>query len=148
MKSTLLKMFLLVLAIANLQACRDNAGAKTDTGAPAETEAPQVEVANFSGTYGYDNGENGGGELRVEQKGSEIEFSIRIVAGPPAYNQGSLVGKAALKDNVAEVNVQDYGDCRFTITFSENEARIVSDENARSCGFGNGVIADGVYKKK
>lgn len=147
MKNQAFYFSFLIITILVFGSCKNQPAETNQEETPAKTEAATA-TDTYSGIYAYSNGENGGGEIKVVQKGDSIQFALRIVGRPPAYNQGMMDGTAALVGNVATVDIQEFGKCKFTITFSDKEAVIVSQEDAYDCGFGNGVIADGTYVKK
>ncbi|MBL7803659.1 MAG: hypothetical protein JNL02_07995 [Saprospiraceae bacterium] len=122
----------------------------------AEAEdAPEEEEAYLAltGTYAYElPGEGGSGELRVSMAGAEsIRFSLSVVAGPPAHNQGSMEGVAKLTGvNTYEYQTSEYGGvCRLQFVFGRETLDIKTLEgDDASCGFGHNVRADGTYTQE
>lgn len=118
-----------------------------------ESEAGEMpgEFAPVTGTYRFElPGDGGTGELTVSRTdGENIHFELSVVAGPPAHNQGTMEGEAVLESmNVYEYTTTDFGgSCRLQFIFDRESVEINTLEgDPASCGFGNGVIPDQVYK--
>lgn len=106
---------------------------------------------SYTGTFAYElPGEAGSGEMKIKQlDGRSIQFSLFVVAGPPAHNQGEMQGAATLRpDGVIEiVNTEYGGTCRIEVTIEGGTATLKTVEgDSPTCGFGHNVMADGVYK--
>jgi uncharacterized protein YecT (DUF1311 family) len=88
------------------------------------------------------------GQLEVlQQSDGSVKFSLNII-NESNLNPGNVEGQIPLKNGIAiyrAVRSADNDDCNLTITFKKTKA-IVSQENGR-CGFGVGVVADGIYMK-
>lgn len=103
----------------------------------------------ITGTYSFDLGERGTGELLVSIiSGEAIAFKLAIVGSAPAHNQGTMEGMAFLTTpNTYEHMTAEFGDpCKLLFSFGENGVTIkTTSGDPASCGFGNGVMADGEY---
>lgn len=116
--------------------------------------AVQANGGNFTGTYLYSDSYGDNGQLKVAQKSdSAIEFSldINITNG----NMGDIYKTTAkISGNTATYeNQMEYEDeiCAFQIWFGNGVALIqgmdIGSAGETSCGFGAGVVADGIYIK-
>lgn len=107
---------------------------------------------DVSGVYeiGSKGGEGGHAVFAVKQLNKkQLKFVFFKVGNAPAYNQGSLVGNAPLKGNIATFS--DKGEefqCVFDMKFSSTEVKLSSDVKFSNCGFGNNIYVDGTYSKK
>lgn len=113
-----------------------------------ESDAGPVPV---TGSYAFElPQEAGSGGLKVTLADLEtIRFALEVVAGPPAHNQGTMEGHAQLTaPNVFETKVTEYGGtCRLQFTFDGKAVEVKTLEgDPPSCGFGNNVVADQVYR--
>ncbi len=117
----------------------------------SELEDDIFEYVPITGSYAYElPNEAGSGELKVSVADSDhIRFSLMVVAGPPAYNQGTMENTATLvSPNVYEAKTTEYtGTCRLQFVFNGESVEIKTLEgDDASCGFGHNVRADQVYK--
>jgi hypothetical protein len=108
------------------------------------------ENKSVTGSYAYSFGKDGGtGNLYVQQVGNDkIIVEIQTVNGPPSYNQAivekkslKLVGTEAIYEN------NEFGKCKFKLSFFEDGANIIYLNEAYDCGFGNGASVVGNYLK-
>jgi hypothetical protein len=116
----------------------------------SELEDDVVGYAPIVGTYNYELPNDGGaGELKVSIADDEsIRFSLDVVAGPPAHNQGKLEGTAKMTaQNTYEFATNEYGgNCKISFSFQMDAVELKTLEgDPASCGFGNGVVADQTY---
>ncbi len=113
-----------------------------------EQSLPRKSLKSVTGTYKYSFGDDGGsGEMLVQQIGNDkIAISFNNVTAAPAYNMAT-VEKTILKyaNNQAIYSKQEYGKCKFKITFLENGARVNFMEDAYDCGFGHNASTEGNY---
>ncbi len=124
---------------------------------PFEMNVTKSDFADYStmdmtGTYqiGEPNGETGYAMLAIEKisSSSEIKFFFSKVGNAPAYNQGTLTGKAALKANLATYSdVGEEWQCQFDMKFTSTQVKASSSPDADNCGFGNNIYVDGIYEK-
>ena len=117
----------------------------------SELEDGMYDFAPVTGAYVFELPNDGGsGELKVARiDGENIRFDLSVVAGPPAHNQGMMEGTAQL----TEMNVYEYattefgGNCNLQFIFDGEAVEIKTLEgDPATCGFGNGVVADNVYR--
>jgi hypothetical protein len=117
----------------------------------SELEDVLYDFAPVTGTYSFELPNDGGsGELKVNRTDAEnIRFELSVVAGPPAHNQGMMEGTAKLTEmNVFEYATTEFGGtCKLQFTFGGEAVEIKTLEgDPAACGFGNGVVADNVYR--
>jgi hypothetical protein len=113
----------------------------------------QLDASALAGTYAYDKGEEGNGELRVTPTtANQFTFHLELVGGPPNHYLGSLDGSATLEpNNEATFTLNEYGGtCRLRFRWS-NAGNTVEMETLEGtspeCGFGYNVVADGTYQR-
>lgn len=98
---------------------------------------------NPTGTYEYDNGDNGNGIVKVKNISKDkINVSIFVVGGPPSHNMGEFMQELKIKNGIANYKS---GDCALKFIFNSKAVKVV--QTGFDCGFGNGVAAGGYYKK-
>jgi hypothetical protein len=98
---------------------------------------------NPTGTYEYDNGDDGDGIVKVKKISSDkIMVSIFVIGGPPSHNMGEFIKELKIKNGVASYKS---GDCGMKFTFNSKAVKVV--QSGFDCGFGNGVSANGYYLK-
>ena len=105
----------------------------------------QLETKGFNptGTYEYDNGENGDGTVKVKKiSADKIKVSLFVIGGPPSHNMGEFMKELKIKNGVANYKS---GDCALKFIFNSKAVKVV--QSGWDCGFGNGVAAGGYYKK-
>lgn len=160
----LLTGLLFVLFACNNSSSTDNTIAVDSTDTRAENLNPPAEQV-FTGTYtngdweiveklaggeGEDD-DAGGGYLAIEQKGADsLKFELTLFNGAPNYHTGTAEGMLHLKDNVATFETEEFDSkCKITFTFSGDEVKVDQvDGNDFDCGFGQGVMAFGTYKRR
>jgi hypothetical protein len=114
-------------------------------------DLPADDFAPLTGTYAFELPNKGGtGELKVNRTdGENIRFDLLVVGGPPANNQGTMQGTAKLTSvNTYDASTTEFGGtCRLQFTFDQEAVEIKTLEgDPATCGFGNGVMADNVYR--
>lgn len=98
---------------------------------------------NTTGTYEYDNGEEGDGTVKVQKISSDkIKVSLFVIGGPPSHNMGEFMKELKIKNAVA---IYKSGECTIKFTFNSKAVKVT--QTGFDCGFGNGVSANGYYKK-
>ena len=105
----------------------------------------QLETKGFNptGTYEYDNGEDGDGTVKVKKiSADKIKVSLFVIGGPPSHNMGEFMKELKIKNGVANYKS---GDCALKFIFNVKAVKVV--QSGWDCGFGNGVAAGGYYKK-
>lgn len=120
----------------------------------AEEEYSEPELDEpINGTYGYDLGEQGHGELWVRRLSLDaFQFKLSLTGPPPAHNQGLMSG-VVKNFNPAQYSatyaINEYGgECEIQFEWDNTgvSIRTLKGESA-TCGFGNRVMADGDYKR-
>ena len=103
----------------------------------------QANELNPTGTYEYDNGNDGDGTVKVQKiSADKIKVSVFVIGGPPSHNMGEFMKELKIKNGVA---IYKSGDCQIKFTFNSKAVKVT--QTGFECGFGNGVSADGYYKK-
>ncbi len=98
---------------------------------------------NPTGTYEYDNGDDGDGTVKVLKISSDkIKVSLFVIGGPPSHNMGEFMKELKIKNGVANYKS---GDCHIKFTFNSKAVKVT--QTGFDCGFGNGVSANGYYQK-
>jgi hypothetical protein len=98
---------------------------------------------NPTGTYQYDHGDNGDGTVKVQKISSDkILVSIFVIGGPPSHNMGEFMKELKIKNGVASYKS---GECGMKFTFNSKAVKVI--QTGLDCGFGNGISANGYYKK-
>ena len=118
----------------------------------SELEDDVVEPASepFSGTYEFElPNEGGSGELLVSQiSGTQFKFKLTVVGGKPAHNQGQMEGVANILGTTADFSTTEFGgSCKLSFDFGDDVKITTLEGDPSTCGFGNGVKADGVYQR-
>ncbi len=124
------------------------------TAIAAELEDEVVEPSSdpVTGTYAFDKGNAGSGELQISQVSfDKIKFKLAVFGGPPAHNQGMMEGETTFSaGNEATFSTTEFGGT-CTLQFSWN-GDVVTVKTLKgdspTCGFGNNVSADGTYARK
>lgn len=110
---------------------------------PAE-KALELDLINPTGTYKSDYPQ----EIRVKLLDNS-KIAIAFLFASPSGNIGSGVDTLLYRNNVAIYRTSDDTSCKVTFTFWRNAVKVehkAADYNW-SCGFGHGVIAQGVFDK-
>lgn len=83
------------------------------------------------------------GHVRLIFEGT---YPYRTADGERMANIGTFDGVASVNGSVATIsNVNESPECTITLTFKGGKLKV---EQEGLCGFGNGVTADGTYKRK
>lgn len=117
----------------------------------SELEDNIFEYAPLTGTYAYELPNDGGnGTLKISRIDADtILFDLEIVGGPPAHNQGMIQLRATqVSPGVYEsVDVENGLDCKLQLLFDKEAVEIKTLKGGSAeCGFGNGIVADNVYR--
>ncbi|MBK9489255.1 MAG: hypothetical protein IPO07_11020 [Haliscomenobacter sp.] len=118
----------------------------------SELEDDVVEPATepFNGNYAFELPNDGGsGELLVSQISAEqFKFKLTVVGGKPAHNQGMMEGTANILGTTADFSTSEFGGtCKLSFNFGDGVEITTLEGDPATCGFGNGVKADGVYRR-
>ena len=90
------------------------------------------------------------GDLKVKLlNDSTIAVTLYVCKGAPSYNSGILWDTIVLKKNTAIYIPKDETTCKITFLFKNNGIIVTQKQSNLNfgCGFGQGVFADGFYKK-
>jgi hypothetical protein len=150
----------LLVLLGCTKAKTDSPASSSSANAPveAETKSTPTETAennaapNYAGVYEYgkDIEKEPVGQLTVfkEANGTYL-FYLDVSTGAPSYNMGSLYGRLTVKDGKATYSNQlEYTDKPCTLDFTvAGETIKVASRKDTDCGFGNGVYADGDFKR-
>ena len=98
---------------------------------------------NPTGTYEYDHGERGNGTIKVNKiSADKIVLSIFVIGGPPSHNMGEFMETLTLTNGVATYKSEECG-----LKFVFSSTAITVTQSGEDCGFGNGITANGTFKK-
>ncbi|MDZ7897441.1 MAG: hypothetical protein U5N85_05360 [Arcicella sp.] len=115
-----------------------------------EQNVSKKSLKDVTGSYKYSFGEeNAMGNLYVQQiGGNKIAISFDNIMDPPGYN-GASISKTVLKlaNNQAIYESNEFGKCKFIITFLEGGATVYYEGNSFDCGFGHNAYVSGSYIK-
>lgn len=95
--------------------------------------------------YGY------AGDIQVKElPNNRIVLSLFITKGAPSYNSGSFVDTMDLANNLAVYTNKEFDpSCKITLQFTVKGIQLKQESNHDyfECGFGNGVVAHGFFKR-
>jgi hypothetical protein len=118
----------------------------------SETEDEVVEPSSLpiTGTYSYDKGDSGNGDVSISQiTADKFQFKVSVTGGPPSHTGGYMEGTANLVQNKGTYSTKEFGgECALEFTFGDNLTIKTLKGDPASCGFGMNVMADGVYPRK
>jgi hypothetical protein len=114
--------------------------------ANGQTEGKRLQTSKYSGTFSYSKGKSGpsGSILIYPESDSTVLFYIDINTGAPSYNMGSLYGRLKMSKGQGSFVSVDHT-CQWQIQVSDDKLTIRTINEFNACGFGNGVIIDGVF---
>jgi uncharacterized protein YecT (DUF1311 family) len=102
---------------------------------------------SISGTYSWSGKSNAYRTISFKQISKDkIQFELFVNRGAPSFNMGMAKGEIFIKNNIALYEAKEYGKCKILIRFSGNNVTLITQDS--NCGFGNGVMADGVFFKE
>ncbi len=103
---------------------------------------------SVSGTWGHGDPEKGGGRLLTKLVGGDVQFQLECWRGAPSYNSGFLSGQFRVMNDRGSFRSRGPGGaCELEFLFSANEATVRYIGDSRECGFGQGVYANGRYRR-
>jgi len=109
-------------------------------------------TSSYAGVYEYgtDVEKEPVGQLTLYKEANDAYlFYLDVSNGAPSYHMGSVYGRLTVKDGKATYNNKlDYADkpCKLDFVFAGNSIKVTSGADI-DCGFGNGVYADGDFKR-
>jgi hypothetical protein len=147
-----------LLLLATLGACAepaDRAAQNPATPAAAALAPPQSTLltASYAGEYNWGDPKRkeAGGTLYVyPESDSTVLVALDISNGPPAFHLGNLYRRVVVRRGVGRCafqSAEDTQDCRLRLAFSPQAVVIETEQGHGECGFGQGVSADGTYRR-
>jgi hypothetical protein len=123
-----------------------------------EESARSMDEGGITGTYVSKdpNSPEGGGYLVLQQlEDGRIKFELDLNNGPPNYHTGTATGTIELDGNEGIFTTSEYKmsedqqACVISFLFVEGAVELNQEQGSdMSCGFGQGVVATGIYNKK
>lgn len=112
-------------------------------------------IEDVSGTYimGDQEGTEGGGYLAIQQlDDNQLKFELDLNNGAPNYHSGTAYGTITRDGNVAVYTTSEYAmggeSCAISFVFEPDQVGVEQKQGSdMACGFGQGVIANGTFKK-
>ena len=95
-------------------------------------------------TYGYF------GDIKIKLLDqSKIAITLFVCKGAPGYHSGALWDTIEYKNNIAVYIPENDSTCKITFTFKRSGITVIQYQSNlnNGCGFGQGVFADGYYRK-
>lgn len=115
------------------------------TGMSGTYELVSKTVKKGDDVYGY------AGEIQVKElPNNRIVLSFFITKGAPSYNLGSFVDTLDYSKNTAVYKLQqDSVRCEISFLFNDKGIQVKQESNDDyyGCGFGDGVVAHGSFKR-
>jgi hypothetical protein len=112
-----------------------------------------LSTTKYAGEYGYGRNveKERIGNLQVyAESDSTILFYMDLNRGAPSYNMGALYGRVRIVNDsgtsFTKFDTLSKG-CKLLFHFSNSKIDISTDGEQDDCYFGNGVEADGSFKK-
>lgn len=125
--------------------------------APTEAAtARHFSAENLTGMYVFKDPEEPDGNATLALKlldNDRVKFELTIVNGAPNHHSGTAIGELELDGNSAVYTTSEFvmGDeppCSISFLFIDNMVEIEQEAGTdMSCGFGQGVMARGIYTK-
>jgi hypothetical protein len=148
----------LSLLLATLGACTEPAdqAAKNPVTPPATAPVAlrtTLLTASYAGEYNWGDPrrKEAGGTLYVyPESDSTVLVALDISNGPPAFHLGNLYQRVAVRRGVGHCAFQseEYSqDCQLRLAFAAQAVVITTEQGHGECGFGQGVAADGTYRR-
>lgn len=121
-------------------------------GCLAQPKATKLQSQKYAGTYDFTKVSHGRyGSLAVfPETNNTLLFYIDLNRGEPSFNYGSLYGRVKIVNDTGTFYMKfDYAQsgCKWFFKFSKDHLTIKTKDEQYECGFGNGVIPDGDYKR-
>ena len=104
---------------------------------------------SLTGTWEWGSFATGSGVLVVIDDADGTRFQLQLSRGEPVNNLGFLEGRLTVKDGLAtHVRRDGQSHCEITFRFArETVALKQTVGSSAECDFGNGVSADGTYRR-
>ena len=118
----------------------------------------KINLINLTGTYALGNYNKKSnkeayeyfGKIKITQIDiNKIVVDFMINKGYPSYNSCSFVGTLFFNENKTIYKTEIDTSCKITFEFLKQGIKVFeeTDDYNFSCGFGNGIIVDGFFKK-
>lgn len=108
------------------------------------TAADTVETADWQ----WSGAAESAASLHTERSGNRIRFDLELNRGAPSYNSGIASGEFTLNDYLGIYQTPDYPKCVLVFVFLEDAVQIGQVGSGADCGFGYGVMARQVLRRK
>jgi hypothetical protein len=155
---TRLSFPLTLLLLATLGACTEptDRAAKNPATLPAAAPTPPrsaLLTASYAGEYNWGDPKRkeAGGTLYVyPESDSTVLVALDISNGPPAFHLGNLYRRVVVRRGVGRCafeSTEYTQNCRLRLAFSPQSVVIETEQGHGECGFGQGVSADGTYRR-
>lgn len=99
------------------------------------------------GAWFLSRSDGSGSFLEIKRENNIFYFDLHVQSGGDTPNQGDIAGTLKIIDKMA-IFKDEATECELKFVFSNRIIKIESiNRKTFSCGFSNGVLADGVYRK-
>jgi uncharacterized protein YecT (DUF1311 family) len=121
---------------------------------PANYSVSSTGYFELESTVVRKDGETWGrfGDIRVKRlTGNKLVLRLFVCRGAMGYHMGIITDTLEVKDNKAVYSTTEFDpSCRVVFRFYKRGIVVIhsADDYNNSCGFGQGVLADGFYKLK
>lgn len=118
-----------------------------------QTTSKKFLTSKYAGIYSF-------GDIQKSRVGtiyiypetdSTILFYIDLNRGAPSYNMGSGYGRIKIINETGTYYTKESGKsigCKWNIQFIKNKIIIKTLESQYNCGYGYGVLTDGIFYRK
>jgi hypothetical protein len=113
-----------------------------------QTKTKEFQTNKYCGTFGYKKSKTNASAtiLVYPETDTTVLFYFDVNSGAPSYNMGSLYGRLKIV-NEQGIYKSKNQDCHWSMQILKNKLIIQTVNELYNCGFGNGVVADGTFKK-
>lgn len=113
-----------------------------------QAESFQLATTKYAGTFAYEKGKSGAsGTIQIyPESDSTVLFYLDINRGAPAYNMGALYDRIKIGKGHGTYESRDER-CQFKMQFSTDRLTVATIKEFYNCGFGQGVLVDGIYQR-
>jgi hypothetical protein len=116
----------------------DEIGAAAIMSETEDEEALDPSSDPITGTYSYDKGDKGNGDLDISQiSATQFKFKLSVTGGPPSHTGGFMEGIANLVQNKGTYSTKEFnGECSLEFTFGKVVTIKTLKGDPASCGLG------------
>jgi len=111
-----------------------------------------LKTDKYAGSYDFGTSRTGNGSMDIyPETDSTILFYVQLNRGAPSYNMGERIGRVLIKSDSGSYRSGNPGDaagCAWSFRFSKKRLTVKTVLPEYNCGFGFGVFADGVFKRR